>query len=245
MARIGSHPALNSGHIGVPGFGVFGSDIPATGADGPAYLYPSLSLPGDADKQYLAISASVITGLDATLDSSFEYSGIPASFEFDVWEDGVNIGSADLIFQIGIAASISESDTTETDTITATVTEPSLSVTASMSEADTAEVDSISADVDRSVSALLSESDTTEIDSISANANSPELSVTSVISESDTAEVDAIICSISISVASSIGESDTSELDSIVSLIGGQPLVFAVNPETNTELPYISTNINI
>ena len=167
--RIGGHPALGSGHVGVPGWGVLGSQIPSSGTDGPAYLYPSITLPADADTEYLALSDAPINGLDASLDSAFEYNGIPGSFEFNVWENGVNIGSANLVFQIGTSASISEADTLESDSIVCDITVPELAVSATVTETDTNEIDTISAFVvnpSTPVQAYCTEIDTVEIDAI-------------------------------------------------------------------------------
>ena len=90
--------------IGDPGFGLLGSQIAATGDDGPGYLYNDISLPADADKE---ISGEIVTWplhgeLFADEDGSFiytpdvDYIG-PDSFEYQLRVEGDPIGSPTLV----------------------------------------------------------------------------------------------------------------------------------------------------
>lgn len=89
-------------NFGTGGFGVLGSDIAADGIDGPAYPYPSLSLPADAGKEYCAwITTPPSTGV-LTIDArnlSFTWTAVGGgplpqgthSFGFTLVEDGVEL----------------------------------------------------------------------------------------------------------------------------------------------------------
>lgn len=90
--------------IGDPGFGLLGSQIAATGDDGPGYLYNDISLPADASKE---ISGEIVTWplhgeLLADEDGSFVYtpdSGYvgPDSFEYQLRVEGSPVGAPTLV----------------------------------------------------------------------------------------------------------------------------------------------------
>lgn len=90
-------PPLLSGafNFGPGSFGVLGSAVASDGIDGPGYIYPSLSLPADAGKEYFGwITTQPDQGTLTInpLDFSFTWTGLTQgshSFGFTVVEDGV------------------------------------------------------------------------------------------------------------------------------------------------------------
>ena len=103
--RIDTSPFYaNTLLIGDPGFGLLGSQIAATGDDGPGYLYNDISLPADADKE---ISGEIVTWplhgeLFADEDGSFIYTPDTGyvgtdSFEYQLRVEGEPIGSPTLV----------------------------------------------------------------------------------------------------------------------------------------------------
>jgi hypothetical protein len=73
------------------GHGVRGDAVPSTGVDGPAPLYPCISLPADAAvelRAYVTLWPTLGT-LDIAEDSSFIYTGAADYFEFRLYADGV------------------------------------------------------------------------------------------------------------------------------------------------------------
>ena len=81
--------------IGDPGFGVLAETIPSTGEHGPGYAYPSLEFPTDAGKE---IAGRVTTWptlgtLVAYEDTSFTYDGASDTFAFQLYADGVTVGT--------------------------------------------------------------------------------------------------------------------------------------------------------
>lgn len=81
---------------GYGGLGVPGSQVPSTGVDGPAGLYNDLSLPADANKEVRALvvrwpANGVLTVFE---DSSFVYTGASDSFDYRLYVDGVDAGTA-------------------------------------------------------------------------------------------------------------------------------------------------------
>ncbi len=83
---------------GTPKLGVRGAAIPSTGQHGPSIIYPSLSLPADANKFY---RARILTWpargvLRVYEDGSLDYDGTgvfePQTFTFQLYENGVAIG---------------------------------------------------------------------------------------------------------------------------------------------------------
>ena len=81
--------------VGDPGFGVLAETIPSTGEHGPGYAYPSLEFPTDAGKE---IAGRVTTWptlgtLVAYEDTSFTYDGASDTFAFQLYADGVTVGT--------------------------------------------------------------------------------------------------------------------------------------------------------
>ena len=83
---------------GTPKLGVRGAAIPSTGQHGPSIIYPSLSLPADANKfsraRILTWPAQGV--LRVYEDGSLDYDGTgvfePQTFTFQLYENGVAIG---------------------------------------------------------------------------------------------------------------------------------------------------------
>lgn len=110
--------------IGDPGFGLLGSQIAATGDDGPGYLYNDISLPADADKE---ISGEIVTWplhgeLFADEDGSFIYTPDTGyvgtdSFEYQLRVEGETVGSPTLVTLtvVGDTQYITVSDATQTN----------------------------------------------------------------------------------------------------------------------------------
>lgn len=100
--------SLISGAIvcGNRGLGVVGSLIPASGDHGPGYTYNDLSLPADNAKEICGRITSWPTGgaLTAYEDTSFEYSGTTDTFQYQLYVDGVAVGTpATVTLQVGAA----------------------------------------------------------------------------------------------------------------------------------------------
>ena len=99
-------------HYGIGGLGTLGSLIPSTGTHGPAPIFPCLSLPADANKEYYAVITSVPVGLTlfANEDSSVIASGAdgPYVVPFDLYEYGVLVGSND--FSVAFGEHVGKSD---------------------------------------------------------------------------------------------------------------------------------------
>ncbi len=84
--------------LGTPKSGVRGGVVPSTGVNGPGYLYGSLTLPADADKEVCGYITTWPTGL--TTFNPGEDSGIDATapdgtytFQFQVSVEGVAAGT--------------------------------------------------------------------------------------------------------------------------------------------------------
>lgn len=92
---------------GVRGLGVKGSLIPSTGTDGPSPVYPSLSLPADANKEYRVVlvaqpSFGTVSFGDKTETLVTSLHDGQTSFSFDLYEDGVKIGTVVNQVNIGL-----------------------------------------------------------------------------------------------------------------------------------------------
>jgi hypothetical protein len=83
--------------LGTPQSGVLGSLIPSSGASGPAYAYPSLSLPADANTEIRGrITTWPSAGvLAANEDTSFTFTGPDGTytFQFQLSANGVDVGT--------------------------------------------------------------------------------------------------------------------------------------------------------
>lgn len=77
------------------GFGVLAQDVPVSGANGPGIAYSSLSFPADTGKEVrIALTAWPATGtLIIYEDTSFEYDGPSFSTTYQLYLDGVAVGS--------------------------------------------------------------------------------------------------------------------------------------------------------
>lgn len=100
--------SLISGAIvcGNRGLGVVGSLIPASGDHGPGYTYNDLSLPADNGKEICGrITTWPTSGtLTAYEDTSFEYTGTSDTFQYQLYVDGVSVGSPTTVtLQVGAA----------------------------------------------------------------------------------------------------------------------------------------------
>lgn len=77
------------------GFGVLAQDVPASGANGPGIAYSSLSFPADTGKEVrIALTSWPTSGtLILYEDTSFEYDGPSFSTTYQLYLDGVAVGS--------------------------------------------------------------------------------------------------------------------------------------------------------
>lgn len=77
------------------GFGVLAQDVPASGANGPGIAYSSLSFPADTGKEVrIALTSWPTSGtLIIYEDTSFEYDGPSFSTTYQLYLDGVAVGS--------------------------------------------------------------------------------------------------------------------------------------------------------
>lgn len=95
----GDVPGLaGKAHYGGGGRGTLGSLIPSSGDHGPSYLYASLSLPADADKEYYGVLGAQPANL--TSFSADENGAVTAAandgtyrYPFDLYENGTLLGS--------------------------------------------------------------------------------------------------------------------------------------------------------
>lgn len=81
---------------GYGGLGVLAAQVPGNGVNGAAYLYNDLSLPADANREVRGLvvrwpTAGVLTAFE---DSSFVYTGATDSFDYRLYVDGVDLGTA-------------------------------------------------------------------------------------------------------------------------------------------------------
>lgn len=88
------------------GLGVLGSEVPASGDNGPGYLYNDLSLPADAGKEVrgLIVTPPAAGTFLAYEDSSFEFYGADPgaySFTYRLFVDGADLGTADVELRVG------------------------------------------------------------------------------------------------------------------------------------------------
>lgn len=81
--------------VGVPGLGVLAEAVPSTGEHGAGFLYASLAFPGDNGKEVRGLITSwpTLGTLTAFEDSSFEYDGPTDAFAFQMYVDGVAVGT--------------------------------------------------------------------------------------------------------------------------------------------------------
>lgn len=86
----GTPPGISGTHFGGSSIGVLGSLVPASGLDGPGYLYADLSLPADTSKE---LRGPITRWPGGTLtvyeDSSFSYAGPTDYALYQLYIDGV------------------------------------------------------------------------------------------------------------------------------------------------------------
>lgn len=89
--------SLISGAIVVGGhrLGVIGEHIPSTGEYGAGYAFNSLEFPADAGKEIRSLITTwpAYGTLKAFEDTSFEYDGPSDTFAFQLYADGVAVGT--------------------------------------------------------------------------------------------------------------------------------------------------------
>ena len=89
-------PLITGAHIhGNSGLGVLAELVPSTGEHGAGYLYASLEFPADAGKEVRGLITTwpTLGTLTAFEDSSFEYDGPSDTFAFQMYVDGVAVGT--------------------------------------------------------------------------------------------------------------------------------------------------------
>ena len=93
--------------VGDTGHGVLGALIPATGDDGPSFLYNDLSLPADANKEIRGLITRWAPAgtLVVYEDGSFTYEGPSTDFDYQLYVDGIAIG-APVTVAINIASAV-------------------------------------------------------------------------------------------------------------------------------------------
>lgn len=108
--------------VGVPGLGVLGSLIPATGEHGPGYAYDDL-IAGDETKEIRGLITTWPSNgtLTAFEDTSFEYDGTSDTFAYQLYVDGVVRGSV-VTHTITIGAGVSGALTIAIPDATASLT---------------------------------------------------------------------------------------------------------------------------
>lgn len=85
--------------VGDPGLGVKAELIPSSGENGAGYAYASLDFPADNGKEVCGrITAWPTNGtLTAFEDTGFEYTGSSDAFAFQLYVDGVAVGSSQTV----------------------------------------------------------------------------------------------------------------------------------------------------
>lgn len=132
-------------HSGDRGLGVLGGSVPAAGANGPGYIYPSLALPADAGKEYMGrvLSHTFPPGVFDYSDEStaFSVTGAPDGTYtalIELFENGVSLGTFTLTATLGAGTVVMSLAYTEPadDVVSAsiTVTPPRFAVTLTYQE---------------------------------------------------------------------------------------------------------------
>ena len=94
--RVDTSPLISGAVVvGVPGLGVPAEAVPSTGEHGAGYLYDSLEFPADNGKEVRGLITTwpTLGTLTAFEDSSFEYDGPSDTFAFQMYVDGVAVGT--------------------------------------------------------------------------------------------------------------------------------------------------------
>ena len=81
--------------VGNPGLGVLAEQIPSSGTHGAGFLYPSLQFPLDTGKEVRGFITTwpTLGTLTVYEDSSFEYVGDSDTFAFQMYVDGMAVGT--------------------------------------------------------------------------------------------------------------------------------------------------------
>lgn len=102
--------------VGDPGLGVLAEMVPSTGEHGAGYLYASLEFPADTGKEVRGLITTwpTLGTLTAFEDSSFEYDGPSDTFAFQMYVDGVAVGTPQtvtiMVGAISVAGSFAASE---------------------------------------------------------------------------------------------------------------------------------------
>lgn len=110
--KYGTAMVPGSYHYGGGGLGIRGALVPATGVNGPSYLFNDLSLPADADKEVRGLilvppSAGVWFAYE---DGSFSFTGAPDGIytvPYTLYADGADLGNATITITVGAGSSMS------------------------------------------------------------------------------------------------------------------------------------------
>lgn len=91
--------------VGDPGLGVSAEAIPSTGENGAGIAYSSLSFPADTGKEVRVVLTSWPSSGTLILyeDTSFEYDGPSFSTNYQLYLDGVAVGTPQ-VFSVNISA---------------------------------------------------------------------------------------------------------------------------------------------
>ena len=85
--------------VGNPGLGVLAEQVPSSGTHGAGFLYPSLQFPLDTGKEVRGFITTwpTLGTLTVYEDSSFEYVGDSDTFAFQMYVDGVAVGTPQIV----------------------------------------------------------------------------------------------------------------------------------------------------
>lgn len=123
--RIDSTPLIaDSFIVGDGGLGVLAEDVPNTGEHGAGFIYNDLDLPADNGKEVRGLITTWPTNgtLFAYEDSSFYYEGTTDTFQYQLYVDGVAVGSPTTVYlNVGGAVINGSLALSETVTYPATV----------------------------------------------------------------------------------------------------------------------------
>lgn len=120
--RVDTSPLISGAVVvGVPGLGVLAESVPSTGEHGAGYLYDSLEFPADNGKEVRGLITTwpTLGTLTTFEDSSFEYDGPTDSFAFQMYVDGVAVGTPQTVtVTVGAAVTLMGASTTQTSQTT-------------------------------------------------------------------------------------------------------------------------------
>jgi len=95
LRNLNAPSGVWAGILGTPYVGTLAELIPSTGEYGPGYAYDSLELPADNGKEIRGLITTwpTLGTLTAFEDTSFEYDGASDTFAFQLYVDGVAVGT--------------------------------------------------------------------------------------------------------------------------------------------------------